>query len=627
MALASHAAGEEAEKGDEAKVTVRRIEIVVEPPFEKSKRSKDGGFKGAVSGVTTSFSRAGNRVTIPSRDRVLRREILVIEGDPWDEEKATESLRVIKELPQVADARFEKRPTDDPAAIDVVFTVRNQFPVELEIEVGVEGDQPRLGIPLLYNNVAGRHHSMRFDYIRDLPTSSVRQAYRWPRIAGSNWDAANRARMGWLNPEVFGGRVKKTELDGFAAGAIASRPYRTVYDKWRAEVVVDRLEGTSVLYEGRRPKKPVFTAEGRLLLEGEEAPADAVELPLWGYRYDRSTAGVVAERSFGENLKFGLGGYADFYETRTRHLEEVAEEIEAGSVIDEGYRTAVFPLEDQTIAGVIASISYPTFAKVKDLDRFRIVEFAMNGFTLGAAAGRSDEAIGADDPGWEVRGAFDWGLNVGHHLRVAGHDKLFSRRLDDDGAFRQTLVSHTSRIYVRNGPARTSLVFEGAFGAGCDAFGTLVLREPLESSQNDAPGLGDGAWLSGGAPGIGGFDVHTRPSFPLYAGSSTGFRGFENNAITGDRYTRGAVELRSGSIRTSSTDWGVSAFYDVGRVWVASDSTFADAPLLQDVGLAVRLQFVGAFPAIVRLDAAYPFSGPRAARSTLPINLVVEESF
>jgi len=606
--------------------TVRRVEIVVEPPFEKAKRSNEGGIKAGAGNVVRSFSRAGNRLTLPSKDATLRRELLVLEGDEWDEARATESIRVLKELPQIADARFEKRETDDPEAVDVVFTVRNQFPVELEVEVGVEGDQPEIGVPLLYNNVAGRHHSMRFDYLRDIPTSSLRQAYRWPRVGGSAWDLADRTRMNWLNPEVFGGRVKKTELDGFAAGAIASRPFRTIYDRWRAEVVVDHLEGTSVLYEGRRPKKPVFTPEGALVVEGEEAPPGAVALPLWGYRYERSTAGIVAERSFGSKWKLGIGGYADLHDTTLTHLEEVDAELVPGSPVDQGYRATVFPLDDQTTAGVIASVSWPAFAKTTNLDRYRIVEFVLNGFVLGGAMGRADEAIGAGDEYWDVRGGVDWGWNAGGHFRIAGHESVFSRRRDEGVAFEQTLVSHAARVYLRGGPWETSLVFEGAFGAGYDATGTLVPREPLESSRNDAPGP-DAATLSGGAPGIGGFDVHSRPPFPLYAGASTGFRGFENNAITGDRYSRGAVELRSGSIHTSSTDWGVAVFYDAGRVWPSTETRFEDAPLLQDVGVAVRFQLLGAFPAIIRLDAAYAFSGPKAARSEVPINLVVEESF
>jgi hemolysin activation/secretion protein len=92
-------------------------------------------------------------------------------------------------------------------------------------------------------------------------------------------------------------------------------------------------------------------------------------------------------------------------------------------------------------------------------------------------------------------------------------------------------------------------------------------------------------------------------------------RAFQNNAFVGDRYERGTVEARTGGVHLWSVDWGLALFYDVGRVYYDDQGS---SPLLQDAGLGLRIQLVGAFSSLLRLDGAYAISGAPDRSSLVP---------
>lgn len=600
--------------------TIRRIEIHRTPPFEADENAAGLGER-----ATAAVWRLGNRSVVMTKEWVIRRELLIADGEVLDEGKLAETVRLLKAIPQIADASAavipvgaeEAAPTD---LVDVVFTVRMNFPYEMDPELRYEGDQPDLTLPLLYDNVFGTHHSARIDLSRKLERTIVRNVYAGPRVFGGHWNVRERVEGAWLNPENLGGRVARTRFDGFAAGVTVGKPFRSVYDRWRLSVVGDALEGSDVLYRGSEPRRAVFSADG-VLLDDADPPTGGVALPLWGYRYWRRTAGIAAERSFGVRLKTGMGFFADWYRTRSEHLPEVREEIVPGSPVDLAYRARIFPIEDEPIAGVLVSQSRPVFVAMHDVDGFKSTEYELVGWIAGVAVGRADATFGVDRPYTEIRGALTWGVNAGPHVRFAGRSLAFTRRLDE-GAWVQTLVTQQARVYLLAG-GMGSMLLEGEGRAGYDATGTLVGRNKYEAGE-DTVRASPGAYLDSASPGIGGVDVHARPGFPFYGGAATGFRAFRNNAFVGDRYVLTTAEIRTGSVNLASIDWGLALFYDAGRVYFEGD---AAPELAQDVGLGLRIQIVGAFTSLLRLDAAYAISGVSRGESRVPVNFTLEQPF
>lgn len=349
-------------------------------------------------------------------------------------------------------------------------------------------------------------------------------------------------------------------------------------------------------------------------------------VPAWGYRYQRSPAGAVFERSFGVDWTIGVGAFADVYDEHTSYLPSVATEVTPGTTLDAAYRRAVFPVQDRNTGGVILSQSHPSFVPMQDVDRFAIREYQLDGYLVGFAVGRADRTIGVSDPFFETRAIFRAGWNIAPFLRVAAKGQGFARRLDR-GAWSEVIGAASARIYLLRLPTHGAIVLQGNAKAAGNIGGTLIDRESFDRANEGAPGA-PGSYFDSGSPGIGGFPVHDRPPFPFFGGAETGFHAFGTDSLVGDRFFQSSAELRTGSLRKFSADWGLVGFFEAGKVFEQrGKNTWKEAPLLEDVGFGVRIQVLGGFPSVFRIDASQALSGPRSTRSRIPLNIAVEQTF
>lgn len=106
-------------------------------------------------------------------------------------------------------------------------------------------------------------------------------------------------------------------------------------------------------------------------------------------------------------------------------------------------------------------------------------------------------------------------------------------------------------------------------------------------------------------------------------GGNNGLRGVPSNYYQGTKMLRANAELRSGSIPIWITRTGGVIFYDVGSAF----DDFSKMDLTQDVGFGLRILVIPFSSSLVRLDFAFPTSGPLAGPQNFIVTMGYGQAF
>ncbi len=159
-----------------------------------------------------------------TRDRVIRREIGVMEGDLADIVEIERSLRRItgtgffvdRQNPEHPNPAYRFIETDDPDRVDLVYTVEEGRVVDLQLSGGVASDSGLVGIISL---------SMRNFDATDLPSSfwgTFGEVYRKEAFHGdgellnidlSPGSQVSSWRIRYRHPDIFGTHLNRWSLD------------------------------------------------------------------------------------------------------------------------------------------------------------------------------------------------------------------------------------------------------------------------------------------------------------------------------------------------------------------------------------------------------------------------------
>lgn len=102
--------------------------------------------------------------------------------------------------------------------------------------------------------------------------------------------------------------------------------------------------------------------------------------------------------------------------------------------------------------------------------------------------------------------------------------------------------------------------------------------------------------------------VKNRSVRNLFLGGDSGLRGYAIGAFQGQALLRGNVELRTSSFKVLFTRLGGAVFWDFGH----AAPSFSDLLVHHDVGAGFRLLIPQLQPTVIRLDWAFPTTGPTA---------------
>ncbi|MBI3288976.1 MAG: hypothetical protein HYZ74_05610 [Elusimicrobia bacterium] len=153
--------------------------------------------------------RLANKLHIPTREHVIRRELLFIPGDSWDPFKVLESERNLRANGSFRRADILPIKRSD-GLVDAVVRTQDSWTTNPRFSAGTEGGESFFSLGLEEGNILGYGKSAAFDLSRNNGKTSSAYSYGDPRFLGS--------RLG------LGGAYSRNS-SGDTGAASLSRPY------------------------------------------------------------------------------------------------------------------------------------------------------------------------------------------------------------------------------------------------------------------------------------------------------------------------------------------------------------------------------------------------------------------
>jgi outer membrane protein assembly factor BamA len=153
--------------------------------------------------------RIANKIHSVTREEVIRRELLLKPGDPWDELKALESERNLRALGSFRYVEVRGRELPD-GRIAVRARSQDSWTTIPNLSLGTEGGEHFFSYGLQENNLLGRNKAVSFLHSQKGPNVRNDLRYTDPRLLGS------RLRLSTM--------LAKTH-HGESAGADLARPF------------------------------------------------------------------------------------------------------------------------------------------------------------------------------------------------------------------------------------------------------------------------------------------------------------------------------------------------------------------------------------------------------------------
>lgn len=357
--------------------------------------------------------RWANRLHLVTQERVLRRELLMHVGEPYDALLALETERNLRSLGFIRHAEVTPRPRPD-GSVDVAVRTQDSWTLSPRFSFGTEGGQSNVVYGVSEGNLLGMGKQASFFNARSGGHRRTEARYGDPRFLRTE------ARM----------LAHFADTDrGGEYGLRMARPFYAHDSRWSAETSWARVAQDEALY-----------ASG----------ATASEF-LHDYRAAR-----------------GLAAARVFHRADTVHRLGAGWRWEKSHFSRQTATVGNLPA-DREMTGPTAAYALiePKYIKAVDMDRVRVVEDFNLGWELGVEGGPLPRALGSDRDRWAMSASLQKGLSLGPDRFALVQTVADSRAIDgrlDNGVltgsmnlfwrtpyrFRQTLVAHAEYTATKN---------------------------------------------------------------------------------------------------------------------------------------------------------------------------------
>ncbi len=168
---------------DSAFPRIRSIQIDHRPVFTEDER-----LDLPLLGDLTFVFHAANFLHIDTKEEVIRRELLVHEGDLADPFLLEESERNLRALPYIRAVKILSTPAPE-GQVDLVVQTQDTWTTQPRASFTVGGGSSRAAFGLVENNVLGYGKQVRVLYRSGLDRDSLLFGYGDPRVFGTRWAA------------------------------------------------------------------------------------------------------------------------------------------------------------------------------------------------------------------------------------------------------------------------------------------------------------------------------------------------------------------------------------------------------------------------------------------------------
>lgn len=152
-----------------------------------------------------------------TRERVIRRELLVAIGDTYSQEPVDESMRNLRGIGLFSLVHIVAVQGKDPNEVGLVVYTRDLWSLRAETDFNISSQVNALRLQLIERNLAGLGHSVAVDYQLDPATHDIASSYHVRRFAGRDFLLYSR-----------GGIIAKRRagnVEGGHARIVVGRPF------------------------------------------------------------------------------------------------------------------------------------------------------------------------------------------------------------------------------------------------------------------------------------------------------------------------------------------------------------------------------------------------------------------
>lgn len=493
--------------------------------------------------------RLANAFHMRTRERWIRRELLLSEGSCYDAFRVADSERILRRYNFISQAEvFAVRRTDGDWDLRVV--TRDEWSTRVEVAAEVDNGFELRSVSVSEENLLGRGmHLSAFWQQRD----AQRQAgvrFFTPRLLNS------RADFGIAVGETLRGPFVDQEL---------VVPFLGEVGRW---AVRERYSNRSDFFQ-----YSLGTRQGArfALLPLETEFAEVAVARRWGSPGDLLVAGIGLSR---ETIEFA-------------ELETGVEFVDETSDFDEGV-----PASTDLVEAIRPQTGYAAGTRINLLFAHRAIRFTQR-TGLDALRGIQDLEVGSDV-------SLTLGRTLGATTSSGVPDDIYSRvRIYAAGAPTPFTILFDGvvegrQIFSRHG-------FDG--GGWADLFADMKLIAYWQPAA-----LPSHTFFTR-ASAVGGWVVDQ--PFQLTLGGRAGVRGYDTDDFPGSTRVVFNVEDRIylGWPTPDLFDLGITLFADAGRIWAGKVPFGMNSGWRGTVGGGLRIGFPEGSRGVVRLDLAFALDG------------------
>ena len=454
-----------------------------------------------VFGPGDGFLRWFNALHVTTRDSAILAELVVVEGEAWDQDRVSESARRLRDpsstglvaiVPVIAVGAGE-------GEVDLLVVTRDVW--SLRANSGYEIQQKTvtyLTLSLSENNLLGRRKLLALMFRMDLGVYTIGPQYIDRNMFGRH------IYLGGRGGPLFNRQTG--ELEGSESVLSLARPLWSLDTEW----------GYGLEWSHRFGFERSFEDTGLRLYDNPDTPEE--EAVPYEYGMKRANLAASVTRAFGDEVMQRVrGGYQLSFQR-----PELPAAFPDDPVLRDAYVDDVLPRSERVSAVFTGwELFEPRYRNYQNVTSFELAEDTRMGVELEASASLALRVLGS---------TYDF-------LRLSGVAG-YTGALGDDGLWRAR-VAVTTRL--EDGEPIDNIV-EGRLRLVTPSFGIgRVVSEAVVSglfrdSQNQFYTLG----------------------------AQNGLRGYRIGEFFGDRRVLWQTEYRTRAIPVLFTRWGLAAFYDAG---------------------------------------------------------------
>lgn len=500
-----------------------------------------------------------------SRPYVIRREVLLAVGRPYEQALADESARNLRELSQLSLVLVFAVRGGAPDRVRVAVVTKDVWSLRLNSDYRIAGGQLEyLFLQPSEQNLLGIHHAVAAQLALDPGALSLGATYAMPRIGGSHVRLRTQANA-IIDRET--GDFEGTSGEFIYGQPLYGTPAEWAWDAeitWRDEVT-RRFVGT---------KLATFDAAA--------TPGD--DRVPYRYRSDLLVGSYAVTRSFGGGAARSSAVKHDFsvgIEASRKVYRFDAPEGLAPAAITE-FKKRVMPVSDTRVAPTFKYATYSTrFLRVLDFNTLALQEDYRLGHELAILIYPVTTALNSSRNFLGISAAAAYTVALGDGLARAVVESV----TELDG----------SQIFDASIEARAR-VHTPSFGVGRLVFDVRLL-DRYRNYLNRRSVLG----------------------------GDTRLRGYPTAAFIGEDVLSANLELRTRPVEIWSCQVAGAAFFDAGDAF----DGFDDLRLKQSAGFGVRALFPQLNRIVMRADWGVPLTRGYKEPDALPGDILVtfEQAF